>query len=595
MGNIGLENMARHIFLPILVLWLRCVCILAACLSGWFGSNCQYKCHCIDNNCDINGLCLDESTCASGWFGPLCQYQDLAQLGSTSTTILTDRDDTTCANLQYSTINLARRYELTSIRVKLKADELRLAVKETVYNSSFTPCTGITITQFNDSTRYIYCSCNKTVQMVQIDFGKTISLCTVNINGGRNVALKQMTWQSSDYGTVYTSDKAVDGNTDNRIASGSCTHTEDKGIWGLTFPIPLYINRYILYNRGDVQFRLRGFTLTSYNFSQQIVFTYTDPNLNTDADVYIVTSPPTPSVYYVEIRSTSALTLCEVEVFEACPFGWFGPSCQYKCHCTNNYCDVSGGCYGGSSCDSGWFGPLCQNACPATFYGDNCTHKCSTHCLDQTCENVNGKCVDCISGRTGEFCEQDCDNTHYGPGCIYTCSTNCENLQCDSINGQCKKCLPGYTGHFCNTTFESNRLEWNCNLKDGRCYNCTEIYQEPSKELCHERLIEGIGIGIGITCAAVVLITAIVCIICRCKSRKLGNNMNTEAHTKSNENLKESQTANNDQDIPSTKAGSNPYDDNNKENGQYENFDPDYKEIVEYESIGMESTNIHSL
>ncbi|KAH9508434.1 hypothetical protein Btru_055226 [Bulinus truncatus] len=40
-----------------------------------------------------------------------------------------------------------------------------------------------------------------------------------------------------------------------------------------------------------------------------------------------------------------------------CPDNWFGPKCQYKCHCQENNCK-NGSCPKG--CEKGWFGPQCQ-------------------------------------------------------------------------------------------------------------------------------------------------------------------------------------------------------------------------------------------
>lgn len=73
---------------------------------------------------------------------------------------------------------------------------------------------------------------------------------------GRNVALKQQTWQSSALvynGEPAESFKAVDGNTSNTFSDQSCTHTavNQFGTWRVTFSTPNSINRYILYNRGN--------------------------------------------------------------------------------------------------------------------------------------------------------------------------------------------------------------------------------------------------------------------------------------------------------------------------------------------------------
>ncbi|CAL1536338.1 unnamed protein product [Lymnaea stagnalis] len=47
-------------------------------------------------------------------------------------------------------------------------------------------------------------------------------------------------------------------------------------------------------------------------------------------------------------------------VIEACDSGWYGPRCQFMCHCSNNQCDEAGRCLNGDRCRTGWFGPGCQ-------------------------------------------------------------------------------------------------------------------------------------------------------------------------------------------------------------------------------------------
>ncbi|XP_059138701.1 uncharacterized protein LOC131927060 [Physella acuta] len=44
----------------------------------------------------------------------------------------------------------------------------------------------------------------------------------------------------------------------------------------------------------------------------------------------------------------------------ACDIGWFGPKCEYKCHCTDGHCTTAGLCANNVDCARGWFGPLCQ-------------------------------------------------------------------------------------------------------------------------------------------------------------------------------------------------------------------------------------------
>lgn len=90
------------------------------------------------------------------------------------------------------------------------------------------------------------------------------------IDLGRNVALKQPTWQSSDYtvnGVKYDSTRAVDGITSgNLVLDQSCTHTAPNtpGSWMVSFTQPMYLSRYVLYNRGKGLFISRINLLIEY-------------------------------------------------------------------------------------------------------------------------------------------------------------------------------------------------------------------------------------------------------------------------------------------------------------------------------------------
>ncbi|CAL1546989.1 unnamed protein product, partial [Lymnaea stagnalis] len=77
----------------------------APCQAGWFGTRCQFQCHCA-SSCDVTtGQCQGGSKCQHGWFGVACQYQDSTSINSATITAnvdlsspnwITDRDDSTC-------------------------------------------------------------------------------------------------------------------------------------------------------------------------------------------------------------------------------------------------------------------------------------------------------------------------------------------------------------------------------------------------------------------------------------------------------------------------------------------------------------------
>ncbi|XP_059168905.1 uncharacterized protein LOC131950698 [Physella acuta] len=360
--------------------WCHLVWAASGCNTGWFGSSCQYKCHCANNRCDDQGLCLAGSSCERGWFGPLCQYQDLSNTATITPASTSHNFDNgnNCSRPQSLKFVWQQCYEIRHIRIKLgnsdSAENIIVSMQKNA-SSGEIRCRDQKMFRVNNNVTDIYCNVNQTVQILNMTFGPSTSVCSININGGRNVALKQTTWQSSNYSDsthVYSSTLAVDGNTNAEFSNKSCTHTAEgnPGVWRVTFTSPVSVNRYVLYNRNKNPDRLAGFKLVSYSSDHVNLYSYTDSTNAAGTSVVNVSTIATQGVSYVNITARDILTLCEVEIYEGCLIGWFGPSCQYKCHCTNNYCDVSGECYGGSKCDRGWFGPLCQYQDLATLNAD---------------------------------------------------------------------------------------------------------------------------------------------------------------------------------------------------------------------------------
>ncbi|XP_059154389.1 uncharacterized protein LOC131939881 [Physella acuta] len=65
---------------------------------------------------------------------------------------------------------------------------------------------------------------------------------------------------------------------------------------------------------------------------------------------WIVVTLPLVVIALLTRRTTSA----------QCEYGFFGPRCQFKCHCDQMSCDDNGYCTGGMACDPPYFGPACQ-------------------------------------------------------------------------------------------------------------------------------------------------------------------------------------------------------------------------------------------
>ncbi|CAL1532169.1 unnamed protein product [Lymnaea stagnalis] len=521
---------------------------VTACETGWFGTNCEYQCHCTTATCDTDGGCLP-GKCASGWFGPACQYQDLysqpqVAIRSLIATILTDRDDQTCltTNIRNLTVTLFMIYPITWIRLVVKKpDQLHtITILFTDTQNSVTTCSRTVI---QDRTLDVICDVSVAANKISFRGDGVSSLCSLYISGGRNIALKQMTSQSSNYSegsVIYDSSRAVDGNTDSDFFHGSCTHTqiETASNWNVTFSRPQLVNRYVLYNRNHLQERLLSFSLSSFNSENITVFTYSIPQKQ--QMIYTLISPPA-IVSFVKIFTnvTQILTLCEVGIYgdSVCSTNEFGLDCDKSCNCENKTetCFVAtGGCPSG--CAAGFYGDGCQNECPKLTWGSKCSNNCSSHCVDKACDKIDGTCVNgCEAGYFKNTCNQTCPSATWGKNCQYNCSDHCLDNTCNVTNGRCDSgCEPGYLEDMC--TVQCPKLTWGskclkrcsdhclnktCNFANGICdYGCEagnndKLCLDATTQLDYTAaynsgLGSGIGIGIGVTIAADVIICIVL-------------------------------------------------------------------------------------
>ncbi|BFZ21382.1 hypothetical protein BsWGS_24421 [Bradybaena similaris] len=372
--------------------WIILACLglsFSECPQGWFGSSCQYKCQCADRKCEAcGGSWLGGVKCMPGWFGPACQYDDLAQTYTTiytldsrrSQMLIADGNEETCmtANEENEiTLPLTGPLHLSWFRVHVRdsyyLNKLKIEFRQQS-NSHIIACDNNRTALVSDTALDIHCDLAVAVTHVFLS-GETVQfLCSFHISGGRNVALKQNTTQSSLYDNLAHAFKAVDGDTDGHHENSGCTHTQfsdPKPTWNITLHHSASVNRYVVYNRirgTYVDHRLQGFILTSYDPAGAEVFRFID-TARAAQKVYTVTTPPT-EVQTVSIRAAKdhsvdriILTLCEVEIYGdfVCEPGLYGRDCEHKCNCadSNETCFVStGGCPSG--CRPGYQGEDCS-------------------------------------------------------------------------------------------------------------------------------------------------------------------------------------------------------------------------------------------
>ncbi|KAH9508920.1 hypothetical protein Btru_048307 [Bulinus truncatus] len=324
-------------------------------------------------------------------------------------------------------------------------------------------------------------------------------MCSVYVTGGRNLALHQLSAQSSLYSDSFCDEScslpqnAVDGKTTSNLYSKSCTHTtvEDKPWWKVGFLRPYLINKYRLFNRYPYSSRLKLFNIVSWS-SSRITFNYTDEGNNDSLNYTVIHSPtslniPVTSVVITSFNKAKILTICEFEAFgeTICLNRTYGRDCENLCKCRNRTesCLVStGGCMTG--CDDGYIGGGCNTACEPTYFGNGCKQKCDERCLNQLCENIKGHCLECLPGRIGRLCEKSCPPFTYGPSCSKNCSLYCGGVgHCDPATGVCSSgCRDGYIGALCTEECDNSTYGSNCSLS---CSPYCNMDVSISSDICH--------------------------------------------------------------------------------------------------------------
>ncbi|CAL1544212.1 unnamed protein product, partial [Lymnaea stagnalis] len=273
-------------------------CVTTFSTNYWFGTNCQYKCHCKNNvACYVtNGDC--PGGCDIGWFGPACQYADIATTGtitvandaSQNTTQITDGDDTTCASITGSNasldVNWNSDFYFTWLRIIVRNIVLQKESLSIKFPDGVTSeCSNIFV---DNITMDIYCNVTKPIKKLLLNGAALGTLCSLYISQDRNVALMQSTNQTSQYEYAnLSSSNAVDGSSS--WEKNSCIHTnnggEDAPTWSLHFNTVVSVTRYKIFNRvGEVKDndtsccldRLKGFILRTFDQTNNIVEDYTD-------------------------------------------------------------------------------------------------------------------------------------------------------------------------------------------------------------------------------------------------------------------------------------------------------------------------------
>ncbi|CAL1548637.1 unnamed protein product, partial [Lymnaea stagnalis] len=169
-----------------------------------------------------------------------------------NTTVLKDRDDGTCLNGSTTnvTVNFDTNVTMTWIRFSVKRPELRNNVTMLLNGSQNVLIDCKKIFFIDQRTVDVFCDSNVIARQITLLGSGVGSLCSLYFSGGRNVALGRSALQSTTYTeeAAARASNAVDGNTDGRFSSGSCTHTgvnDPSPNWNVTFSKMQRIHKYV--------------------------------------------------------------------------------------------------------------------------------------------------------------------------------------------------------------------------------------------------------------------------------------------------------------------------------------------------------------
>ncbi|GFO48342.1 multiple epidermal growth factor-like domains 6 [Plakobranchus ocellatus] len=410
-------------------------CMTGTCPRSTFGNQCKYQCHCANGAvCDpVLGTC--PGPCGSGFFGPACQYYattyEPIERNGLDLTWLVDNDDKTCNNESTDniTVILDPPHPITWIRVvvndSIQPDNFQLAFQNSSIQEMRWPCQDLQTSRVNGKTMDILCKTPVAIKFLTVSGPGLLSLCSLHISAGRNVALNQATSQSKTFLTWY-SENAVDGRIGVPFKSpgSSCSVTaplhEELPWWMVKFFHNVEINQILFYNIRSSIFRgccetqdtriIIRYYLTIGTRRIGRLNTHPDPHDVIRRVPFVKIAWPVSRIEVQGASSGNPLSLCEVIVLgeTACSPGTFGRECEHKCNCADEKpCFVStGGCPTG--CAPGFTGEDCMTECDKDKYGSGCAETCSMNCSgsDKSCRHTDGLCVNgCEAGYKEPLCK----------------------------------------------------------------------------------------------------------------------------------------------------------------------------------------------
>ncbi|XP_060578346.1 uncharacterized protein LOC132735420 isoform X2 [Ruditapes philippinarum] len=475
--------------------------------------NCQYRCHCVnDDQCsEQTGYC--SNGCAPGWMGPGCQYRNIAiyksniqSVDGSNVSAAFDGNNQTCsyttrngtAGQHWLAIEWSREYLIKGLVLKIHIDDSE-------FYSNFLVETGLNDSDYNNicyqhpdsqglAEMEIMCQQPVRTKHIRVKlFIEDVSLriCEVEIYGGRVTSFNKETDQISTY-EQFNSSKSVDGhNLSNfsgnfepatRETCSATQPTEENPWWLVNLGQIFEIQDIYFYGRRDKEEQFRGFNISVGNLSETITqMIFQDTQADSTAADYQPMRTMLQEIkigQFVQIKrevDSDILTICEVLVFADCPINSCGWDCTLQCFCheeiTGNM-KIAGICPNG--CLSGWTGinGTCNRECVNGTYGINCAESCGYCDSGMICDRFSGHCPDgCSAGYIGDLCIDVCRNGTYGINCTHECGY-CLNSSCNHVNGSCDEgCQAGWSGDYCTEKCSNGTYGMNCLQECGNCIN----------------------------------------------------------------------------------------------------------------------------
>ncbi|XP_055866795.1 uncharacterized protein LOC106070475 isoform X2 [Biomphalaria glabrata] len=341
------------------------------CPTGYYGPQCskpgglahanQWISHCKENCSKEMNFKFD--LCYMGWFGDSCQYRDLGVEAIMDDKVLNDNDHSTCVKRNNITIDWQLEIQaITWIRLVFTNNDDVREITAFYFNNNDTnaslDCNSIDMRyrKVGNTSMDFHCDGSYFVTTVQISWQSESLLCSVHVNGGRNVAstARKVRWSLSEYKWIN-----IETLTDGYYGRDGCL-TMNSGItlelllWHEVYSAQVLL--YTDFSRDDGRGLYSVELIDAYGKIQSKMF-------SSGKDVFVQTAFFNSFFVFrsVNIRVLSGkLDLCEVEIYGDCISPYYGYSCLDICYlaCLHQDCTYSGECY---ECTPGRTGTYCED------------------------------------------------------------------------------------------------------------------------------------------------------------------------------------------------------------------------------------------